>query len=767
MRRLLWLLVISAVVAWVASWAVLRPQSPPSGTIRVGGLTQPASIVRDAFGIPHIRAGGVRDAYFAEGYVVAQDRLFQLDLLRRLVAGDLSEIFGGAALESDMRHRRIRPRELARRMYAAMSADERAATDAYAAGVNAGMKSASLPVEFRALLYRPKPWMPEDSVLAGIAVALDLTTDWNTILAREQFNTAIGRKAVDELMPISDSAYDVPLSGGIAPVTCRPPVHAVPPHFSEIDHRLLGYPHPPPEASNAWAVGGAHTADGHALVASDPHLDYSVPGPWYLVELQAPGLHVAGATLAGAPGVLIGHNDALAWGVTSGTVSTATVYREPLRDVRVVAREKIAIRFGQPVWLEEKGTRHGFVFAEDAHFAYAAQWAMNRQGRSPLGAFLSLDRATSLEEALRALAHFPGPVLNFTLGERGGRVAYHMAGTIPIDDAWSRYVEDGARVKDAWRGYIPFDRLPHVDPSRDAIVFTANNRVYGAEYPYRLADHFMPPYRARRIHDVLFSGKVLDIEAMRRLQMDDLSLPEREFARGVATWLASKKDVNEDERIMIWALKNWDGRMSPASREAALAYRLREVAVDRYAALVLGDKLGPAWRADAGNTEATGSMLCALRAHAVEYGALLDRSTLKGAAVTWEQAGMVALHHPLHRLFISLYDPPPFAGSGDFASVKVQTQKHGQGLRTVWDVGLWDRGGAILQLGESGRPGPHFDDEQKPFVAGDLLPLSGNLAASGGSFKVAIAHAGQCRREFPAVLACTDGLRAAGNSRRH
>lgn len=724
MRRLLGLLVLAVSVAWVASWALLRPQSPPSETLRVDGLTRPASILRDAYGIPHIRVGSVRDAYFAEGYVVAQDRLFQLDLLRRLVAGELSEIFGRAALESDVRHRRIRPRELARRMYAAMSADERAATDAYAAGVNAGMKSVSLPVEFRALLYRPKPWAPEDSVLAGIAVALDLTADWNTILAREQFNTAIGRKAVDELTPMSDPAYDVPLSGGVAQVSCRPPVYSVPPRFSGIDRDLLAYAHSPPEASNAWAVGGAHTSDGHALVASDPHLDYGVPGPWYLVELQAPGLHVAGATLAGAPGVLIGHNGALAWGVTSGSVSTVTVYRESLRDVRVVAREKISIRFARPVWFEAKETRHGFIFAEDAHTAYAAQWTMDRQGRSPLNAFLTLDRASSLEEALRALAHFPGPVLNVTLGERGGRVAYHMAGTIPVDDAWSRYVEDGSRVKDAWRGYIPFDRLPHVDPSRDAIVFTANNRVYGARYPYRLTDHFMPPYRARRIHDVLFSGKVMDVDAMRRLQMDDLSLPEREFARGFATWLTSKKNVNEDERVTIRSLKNWDGRMSPASRTATLVYRLREVAADRYAALTLGEKLGPAWRANVGDTEATASMLCALRTHAVEYGSLLDRRALKGVATTWGQAGMVALHHPLHRLFISLFDPPPFAGSGDFASVKVQTQKHGQGLRAVWDVGLWDRGGAILQLGESGRPGPHFDDEQKAFIAGKLLPLS-------------------------------------------
>jgi penicillin G amidase len=718
------LFVALAVGAWIVSWAVLRPGITNDEHVRIPGLTRPVRIMRDAYGIPHIQASTLHDAYVAEGYVVAQDRLFQLDLLRRLIGGELSEVFGNVTLESDMRHRRMRPRELARRMYTAMSLEERAASEAYVVGVNAAMERESLPVEFRTLLYRPQPWKAEDSVLVGLATVQDLTNDWDMILAREQFNRAIGRNAVDELIPISDPAYDVPLSGLRLAVSCHPPVHVTPPRFSVVDPHLLEGVHPQLEASNAWAVGGAHTVDGHALVASDPHLDYSVPGPWYLVDVQAPGLHVAGAVLPGTPGVLIGHNGAIAWGITSATVSTVTVYREPLSAVHVVERQQIQVRFGKPVSFDVKATGHGFIFAEDAHAAYAAQWVTDHDARSPLGTFLALDRASSLEEALRALAHFPGPVLNFTLGERDGRVAYHMAGDIPIDGVWSRYVVSGMNVKNAWHGYVPFASLPHVDPSRDAIVFTANNRVYGAGYPYRLTDHFGPAYRANRIHALLFSGKRMSSEDMQRLQLDDVSLPEREFARGVVNYIRAKKDASQDERVVAWALRGWDGRMHASSHEATLVHRMLKGALARYAALVLGEKLGPAWLAHVGEPEATASMLCALREHAVHYAALLDARTVQFTQTPWGQTGAVAFHHPLRALGITLFDPPIYMGAGDFASVKVQTNKHGQGLRAVWDVGVWDRGGAILPLGESGRPWTaHYDDEQPLFTKGALLPL--------------------------------------------
>jgi penicillin amidase len=568
-----------------------------------------------------------------------------------------------------------------------------------------------------------------------MATVLALTNDWEYILERERFNAAIGRDAVEELTPLGDPTYDIPIQGRPAPVSCRPPVRATPPTLAVNAVNAVDFPpssHSPVEASNAWAVGGAHTTDGHALVANDPHLDYSVPAPWYLVELRAPGLHVTGATLPGTPGIVLGHNDTFAWGVTSVGASTMTVYRDPLRAVRSVEQGNVAVRFGFPKPFEARVTPHGFVVATDDKAAYAAEWAADRDARSPLATFLALDRASSIDEALRTLSRFPGPPLNVVLGERGGRVAYHMAGLIPNDGVWSRYVVDGSRVKDAWHGYVPFDQLPHVDPSREAVVVTANDRIYGSGYPYRLADHFMPAYRARRIHDLLQSRGPLNADDLRRFQLDVLSLPEYEFARGVADHLAQKKDPSENDRVVSWELRNWDGRMSPESRVATLTYRLRDAALDRYASLVLGTKLGALWRENVGDTEATASMLCAIRSHAVGYDALLDSQVMKTTDTAWETEHSVFLHHPLRALEVSLFDPPPFGGSGDFASIKVQTAKHGQSFRAVWDVGAWDQGGIVMPLGESGRPGSaHYDDEQQAFTQGRLLPLTLTKSAPG------------------------------------
>jgi penicillin amidase len=716
-------LLLLAVAAWVFSWAIARPQPQLDGTLRVPGLLQPVTIIRDRRGVPHIHAHSDYDAFFAQGYVVAQDRLFQLDLLRRLVSGELAEVFGSPAVASDSRHRRLRPRQLARRIYANMSPDERSAVDAYTAGVNAAMAHEPLPIEFRLLLYRPKPWRTEDSVLAGLETVLELTHDWDAILAREQIDHLIGRSGADALEPVSDPAYDVPLLGGApAPVSCDPPVHAQPPKFGLRAEPPLALAQAPVEASNEWAVGGEHTVDGHALLANDPHLDYSEPGPWYLVELQTPDMHVTGAALPGSPGVVLGHTDGIAWGVTSATVSTVTVYRDPVDAVRTVGREDIAVRFSSPVEFADQVTR--FVVDEEDGFAYSAQWTTDRDGRLPIAALLALDHASSIEQALRALATFPGPALNFVLAERSGRVAYHMVGHIPDDGVWSRYVVDGAQVADAWHGYVPFDELPHVAPSRSAIVFTANNRVYGGAYPFRLTDYFVPGYRASRIHDVLESSGPLDVASMQRLQLDDLSLPEYEFAHGLADYLRQKPDESNDEHVIEWSLEGWDGRMTPESHVATLVHQLLGSAVTRYATLVLGTDIGPVWRQNVGEPEATASLLCALRSHALTYHDLFPGFIGYEEPAPWGQVGSVTIHHPLHALGIPFFDAPAFPGSGDFASVKVQTPTHGQSFRAVWDVGSWDRGGIILPLGESGRPGsPYFDDEQEAFAEGNILPL--------------------------------------------
>lgn len=724
------LLVVVVAAGWFASWRLVRGEIR-TGSIVVTGLSAPVTIARDTQGVAHVTAASVDDAFFGQGYAVAADRLFQMDLLRRFVAGELSEVLGPAALDADRAARVIMPRELARQSYAVMSADGRRALDAFARGVNAAMQNEPLPAEFNALVYRPRPWLPEDSLLVGIATILDLTHDWNDILVRQRVNDAIGEAGAEALNPLSDPYYDAPLAGTVAPITCRPPLRARATASVRADALpALARLRAPAEASNNWAAGGAHTKNGHAFVANDPHLSYRVPGVWHLVELQAPGLHVAGAALPGVPGVLLGHNERIAWGATNATVSTVTVYRESKSEVRDAGRERIEVRFGRPATVTHEQTRHGFVFFKDAHAAYAAAWVNARDPHSPLDTFLSLDRAASAPEAFAILRSYVGPPQNFVVGDVEGRAGYHMAGFVPNDGVWSTHVVDGASVADAWHGYVPFDDLPHVDPSRDAVAYTANNRVWGSTERYRLTDSFTPAFRARRIADALLSRKRFSVDDFRRIQLDDLSLADRDFARAAVTYLRSKPAPSGADRTSLQLLEGWDGRMSPDSRAATLAFRMRDAAVHRFAGAVLGDELGAAWIASVGTTHATDALLCVLRSSALQ----LDRlgvSGLAGDVPPWREAGRTWLTHPLHAFGITALDPPSLAGDGDFASPKVQTPRFGQSFRAVWDVGNWSNGGIVLPLGESGRmSNAHAADQERPYVSGELLPMPFGAPAS-------------------------------------
>jgi len=710
------------LAAWTASW-LIPPRASAPGASTLAAIHGPVTIDRDARDIPHIHASSTDDAFFAEGYVVAQDRLFQMDLVRRSVAGELSEVFGKPALGADIKARLIRPRAMARASYEHLSPQSKRDLEAFTAGVNAAMQREPLPPEFRLLGYRPRAWLPEDSILAGLATVLVLTNDWDAILLRERVNQAIGAAASARLNMLSDPVYDVPLAGTIRASPCRPlPPRPQAPALSNALSAELAAAREPAEASNEWAVGAARTTTGRALVANDPHLDFNVPGIWYLVEIEAPGLHVSGAALVGTPGVILGHTSGVAWGATNATVSTVTVYREPRSAVRDAGADTIQVRFGSPVSVHHNVTRHGFVFFADGRFAYSAQWVPDRDPRSPLDTFLALDRAATIEQALAALRTYAGPPQNFVLGDASGRVAFHMAGFVPNDGVWSTRVVDGTRVADAWRGYVPFDALPHVDASRDAIVFTSNNRMVGSSYPYQLTDAWVPAFRAHRVAELLKRAAKVSVDDARRMQLDDLSLADLEFARDLAAFLRRNPATARSNPTLASAIAAWNGRMTPDSTLASLVWQERRDAAKAYAALVLGHALGSLW-AKAGDGRATEVLLCALRSHAIDLGKL-DVALPSADPLPWRFVGRTPLHHPLHGLGITLFDPPGLPGHGDFASVAVRTATLGQSFRAVWDVGNWSNGGIVIPLGENGlMQTPHATDQEAAYLAGTLFPL--------------------------------------------
>ncbi|HEY2553748.1 MAG TPA: penicillin acylase family protein, partial [Candidatus Cybelea sp.] len=303
LRTLLTVLVILLLV--VAGYALditigMHAHPRENGSISGLPIRAPVTILRDDRGVPHIDAVSQHDLFFSQGYVEGADRLFQMDMLRRFMLGRLAEVFGKSALAQDESQRNVPVREIAQRQYERLPAAERDLLDAFSDGVNAAMSRESLPVEFRILAYRPRPWTPQDSLAVAMATVLDLTDTWNDIAPRNAAYRSGGLARLNALFPLTDPCYNAPVLrglGGMAPgPACRRNV------------ALAGELADPraPVGSNEWAAGAAHTGTGRALLANDPHLSLEIPGVWYLIDMRAPGFHAAGATLPGCPGIVLG-----------------------------------------------------------------------------------------------------------------------------------------------------------------------------------------------------------------------------------------------------------------------------------------------------------------------------------------------------------------------------------------------------------------------------------------------------------------------------
>ncbi|MDQ2907908.1 MAG: penicillin acylase family protein, partial [Candidatus Eremiobacteraeota bacterium] len=295
----------------------------PTGRVALAGLDAPVAIAYDARGIPHVRAATERDALFAEGYLQGSERLFQIDVYRRAIEGTLAEVFGSGALAHDESARVYDIAGIVHDEFERMSPASRRDVDAFDAGVNAAIATRPLPPEFRLLAYRPRAWTADDSLAEGFATVIDLTDGWEDIATRAAVLASAGPEAANAFFPITDPAYDTPAGGGKpAPTAPLPPLRLLAKPARSLSATSGDAPGDDAVAglgSNDFVAGSALTATHRALLANDPHLSLRMPGIWYLVDLEAPGLHVAGATLAGVPGVILGHDEHLAWGATNGT----------------------------------------------------------------------------------------------------------------------------------------------------------------------------------------------------------------------------------------------------------------------------------------------------------------------------------------------------------------------------------------------------------------------------------------------------------------
>jgi penicillin G amidase len=696
-----WLAAAILLIAIVAGVYVgyvflgLRAHARYTGTISGLRLESPVFVLRDDRGVPHVIANSEHDLYFAQGYVEGSDRLFQMDLLRRFVLGELAEVFGPPALASDETERAVPVRAIAQAQWQRLDPRSRVLLGAFSDGVNAAIEREPLPVEFRMLAYHPRPWTPQDSLAVSMATVLDLTDDWNDIEPRDAAYRKGGLSLLNARFPLTDPCYDAPVTaglGGMAPgPACRRQAAAILPELADAR---------PPIGSNEWAAGSNRAAHGRALLANDPHLGLHIPGVWYLIDLRAPRVHVAGATLPGTPGVILGHNERVAWGATSGTVTSLSVFLPPAHlDPSGWQIERFAIRFRGAITKRYYRARDAFGVTTRGGRFVLVRWRAYDDPLSPAQTFLALDRAATIEDAIAALATFPGPTQNFVIADTTGRVAYALAGQIPNDPVRARWFHPAGDLAKRYPT-IPFARLPKVAASRDAVLWTANNKMYGPRYPLALSPQFAPPYRAYRIAQLLRARGSYDIAYFSRMQMDVLSLPERELARDLAPAIrANGSDLGD-------ALAAWNGEMDGDSTTATVVEGLRVALTDRHSGRM------PA--------------LLASAAHA--------REAVRGVALPspapWSVAGAVPVLHAFSSLGISLLDGTTLPGYGDAFTLHVQYPGYSQSFRAVWEVGNWDAGGISLPQGESGEPGSdHYTDQAAAWIAGRLWPLPFSDAA--------------------------------------
>lgn len=715
-------------------------------------LDAPVRILRDERGVPHIRARTLHDLYFAQGYVTGSDRLFQIDLTRRYVYGRLSELLGAATLPTDEQSRVYDPAAIVAAQFAQLGSAQRDELRAYADGVNAAALREPPAPEYRALFAGFEPWQPQDSLACGLATVRDLADGWDDVIARDAVVRAVGPRAVAAFFSLTDPAYDVPTAGGppaaVAPLPAlagaRTAAASLPAETS--DRSGLG--------SNAFAAGARHTATGRALLASDPHLDRGIPGIWYLIDLAAPGLHVAGATLAGTPGVVLGHNEHIAWGATNGTVAGPRVFREHFssRDGDAYATEggersatarleRFAVRFGGTHTRRYLRTRHGFVVEDGGRLRNAVQWDVVDRPLAALNAFDGLAHAPDLDAARAALAAYPGPTQNFVLADTAGRAGYLLAGAIP-DGPWGLRAADGAAAPPRPLKFVPFDRLPQVAPSREAVIVSANNLPYGAGYSDRLSAEFSPPYRAAEIARRLHARRRYDPAFFSAIQADTESLAERELARHAAVVLRSRGlDRDPELQPAYAALASFDGRFTPESRGATVVERLRLQAAADLVAAHLPPDVARGYLA--GNSRFA-LLMRALRERprgwferddpdaflVAELRAVVRAFGRDGIAAPYGDAYAVMAKHPLAAFGYSLWNGPRVAGQGGRFAPAVQGIAAGQSFRAVWDVGNWDAGGIDIPLGESGEPGsPHYRDLAARYAQHALTPLPFSAAA--------------------------------------
>lgn len=577
------LVIVLASAAGYAYWLVSKSAPVVKGEFTIAGLQKPVTVWRDDAGVPHIEAQSEQDLYIAQGYVTAQDRLFQMDLSRRQASGQLSEVVGAKALSRDKFFRSFSLRRAAEISLSAYSEQSIKVLEWYAQGVNEYIKQAkeshSLPIEFTLMGYEPSEWVPMDSLTIGKFMAYDLGGRWEGQAFRYAMAQQLPQEKLQSLMPT------YPEDGATI-------IQALKDHPADVRELAAAAVLPNPwNGSNNWVVSGAKSASGSPLLANDPHLGLATPSIWYETHLSAPELSVSGVIFAGVPGIILGHNDTIAWGVTNLGPDVQDLYIEKRNpdnphqfeymgkweDAKVY-KEEIKVKGEAPVPYEVVVTRHGPVISEFAKdqqkdTVLAMRWTA-LEATTELEAIQMFAKSRNWDEFKKSLEYFEAPAQNFVFASKDGTIAYRGNGKIPIRKKGDGSVPvPGWTDEYEWTGFIPWDELPTAVNPKEGFIATANNKVTPDDYPYHLTGTWAQPYRQERIHQVLSSKEKLTVEDMQELQLDRSNLHAEEFVEDLAAKIEKSPELRPVDQEVLGLLKKWN-KANDADQAAPLAYEL-------------------------------------------------------------------------------------------------------------------------------------------------------------------------------------------------
>lgn len=571
-----------------------RPLPKARGKVHLDGLHERVEVITDRYGVPHIYAQNEDDLFFAQGYIHAQERLWQMEFNRRIGSGRLSEIFGNVALEADQFARRVGMHRAAAAAAAQLPEHSKRILDAYARGVNAFIEqqSSNFPIEFTLLRFKPDPWRIVDSIQWSKMMGWNLGGNWETEVVRARIVAKLGAERAAKLEAGYDPHHPLIIPPGV--------------EYSGINMNMLEQYEQLKQlsgfglmgGSNNWVVDGSMTTMGLPILCNDPHLGQAAPSIWYECHLVAGDIDTIGASFPGTPGIVIGHNQYVAWGVTNAPSDIEDLYIEKFNpqdpnqyeyqgkweDARVV-REEIRVRgVEEPVIEEVRVTRHGPILTHlpfltereksgnngknpaRNELPLALRWS-GQEKHNIISAAHKLNRATNWEEFRDALRDWDVPPQNFVYADIDGNIGYIMAGAIPIRAKGQALLPSpGWTGEYDWTGYIPFEELPQIYNPEQHFIVTANNRVIDDNYPYYITHEWLNGYRAQRIRDLLTSKGRLAPSDMAAIQADQYALPAVE----IVPYILKLTPTSSLEKDTLHILRAWNNILSPDSAGAAI-----------------------------------------------------------------------------------------------------------------------------------------------------------------------------------------------------